>query len=130
MDGDSSKAIFFDREASLRNISGQETNEMECWILPRGRCEEREGGRQRPTLFVVVVSIDADYDDVGYPECMSIGYACNLDVALFHSWLQGVTSKSVKTSENSLLNPGGCFPRNCRQGNIRPRKRGKELQRG
>ena len=30
-------------------------------------------------------------------------YVCNLDVALFHSWLQGVTSKSVKMSENSLV---------------------------
>ena len=76
----------------------------------------------KTNLFVVVVSIDADYDDVGYPECMSIGYACDLDVALFHSWLQGVTSKSVKTSENSLLNPGGFFPRHCRQGDIRPGK--------
>ena len=38
-------------------------------------------------------------------------YVCDLDVALFHSWLQGITSKSVKKSENSLLNPGGCFPR-------------------
>ena len=73
LDGDSSNAIFFDRKASLRNIWGKETNEMECWILPRGWCEEREGGRQRPTLFVVVVSIDADYEDVGYPECMT-GY--------------------------------------------------------
>jgi len=25
-------------------------------------------------------------------------------------------------SESSLLNPGGCFPRHCRQGNIRPGK--------
>ena len=49
-------------------------------------------------------------------------YACDLDVALFHSWLQGVTSKSVKTSENGLLNPGGCLPKHCRQGDIRPRK--------
>ena len=49
-------------------------------------------------------------------------YVCNLDVALFHSWLQGVTSKSVKTSENSLLNPGGYFPKHCRQGDIRPGK--------
>ena len=32
------------------------------------------------------------------------------DVALFHSWLQGITSKSVKKSENSLLNPGDCSP--------------------
>ena len=47
-------------------------------------------------------------------------YVCNLDMALFYSWLQGVTSKSVKTSENSLLNPGGCFPKHCRQGDIRP----------
>ena len=30
------------------------------------------------------------------------------DVALFHSWLQGITSKSVKKSENSPLNPGDC----------------------
>ena len=30
-------------------------------------------------------------------------YVCDLDVALFHSWLQGVTSKSVKNSENSLV---------------------------
>ena len=71
---------------------------------------------------MVVVSIDADYEDVGYPECMSIGYACNLDVALFHSWLQGVTSKSVEKSESSILNPCGCFPRHGRQGDIRPGK--------
>ena len=58
-------------------------------------CEEREGRRPRSTLF---------------------------DMALFHSWLQGVTSKSVKTSENSLLNPGGYFPKHCRQGDIRPGK--------
>ena len=49
-------------------------------------------------------------------------YVCDLDVALFHSWLQGVTSKSVKKSENSLLNPAGCFPRHCRQRDIRPGK--------
>jgi len=30
-------------------------------------------------------------------------YVCDLDVALFHSWLQGITSKSVKKSENSLV---------------------------
>jgi len=30
-------------------------------------------------------------------------YVCDLDVALFHSWLQGVTSKSVRKSENSLV---------------------------
>ena len=29
---------------------------------------------------------------------------------------------SLSKSENSLLNPGGCFPRHCRQGDIRPGK--------
>jgi len=47
-------------------------------------------------------------------------YVYDLDVALFHSWLQGIASKSVKISENGLLNPGGCFPKHCRQGDIRP----------
>jgi len=32
-----------------------------------------------------------------------MSFVCDLDVALFHSWLQGVTSKSVKMSENSLV---------------------------
>ena len=59
---------------------------------------------------------------------MSIGYVCDLDVALFHSWLPGITSKSVKKSENSLLNPGGCFPRHCRQGDIRPGKEKKNCR--
>jgi len=36
----------------------------------------------------------------GYRLCL---YVCDLDVALFHSWLQGVTNKSVKNSENSLV---------------------------
>ena len=54
-------------------------------------------------------------------------YVCDLDVALFHSWLQGVTSKSVKKSE---MNPGGCFPRYCRQGDIRPGKGAKNCREG
>jgi len=49
-------------------------------------------------------------------------YVCDLDMALFHSWLQGVTSKSVKESESSILNPCGCFPRHGRQEDIRPGK--------
>ena len=55
-------------------------------------------------------------------------YVYDLDVALFHSWLQGITSKSVKKSENSLLNSGGRFPRHCRQGDIRPGKEEKNCR--
>ena len=49
-------------------------------------------------------------------------YVCNLDMALFHSWLQNVTSKSVKKSESSILNPCGCFPRHGLQEDIKPGK--------
>ena len=55
-------------------------------------------------------------------------YVCDLDMALFHSWLQGVTSKSVKKSESSILNPCGCFPRHGRQGDIRPGKGAKNCR--
>jgi len=73
----------------------------------------KEGDKNQPN-WVVVVSIDADYEDIGNSEGASIGHVfengCDFDAALFPSWLQGITSKSVEKSENSLVNPGGYFP--------------------
>ena len=67
-----------------------------------------------PTQFVVVVIISAADENVGHPGDASIGYVFkhdrDLDVALFPSWLQGVTRKSVEKSESSLFEPCNCFP--------------------
>ena len=45
---------------------------------------------------------------------MSIGYVlergCDLDVALFPSWLQGITGKSAEKSENNLFDSYCRFP--------------------
>ena len=67
-----------------------------------------------PTQFVIVVSINAANENVGHPGGASIGYVfehgCDLDVALFPGWLQGITSKSVEKPERSLFKPCNCFP--------------------
>ena len=89
----------------------QETNEMECWIRPRGWCEEREGGRPRSPLFVVVSILTTRMSATQNVWVSAMSLCLRSWCGLFHSWLQGITSKSVKKSENSLLNPGGCFPR-------------------
>jgi len=61
-------------EAPLRNKSEVRYKRTGVLNTVEGMWEEREGRRQRSTLFVVVVNIDADYEDVGHPECMSISY--------------------------------------------------------
>jgi len=109
MNGDLSKVIFLDREASLRNISGKETNEMECWIRPRGQCEEREGGQPRSTLFVVAVSIDADYEDVDHPECMSIGYVFMFAILMWPFFIAGCRASQASLPK-SLRTAWWLFP--------------------
>ena len=58
--------------------------------------------------------------------CSSSIYVCGLDVALFHSWLQGVTSKSVRKFENSLV----VVSLDIVDREILDLEGGKELQRG
>jgi len=72
--------------------------------------KEKEGDQDQPYLSLYRYRLRGCQPPQMYEYRLCL-YACDLDVALFHSWLQGITSKSVKKSENSLLNPGGCFPR-------------------
>jgi len=66
-------------------------------------CKKREGGQPRSTLFVIIVSIDADYEDVGYPECMSIGYVFMFAISMGPFFIAGCKvsqaslSKSLRT---------------------------------
>jgi len=67
-----------------------------------------------PTKFVVVVSVAALNENVGHPGGAIIGYVFehgnNLDVVLFPSWLQGITSKSIEKSKSGLCELCSCFP--------------------
>jgi len=65
--------------------------------------KKRERGQPRSTLFVIIVSINADYEDVGHPECISISYIFMfaISIGLFFiagcRVLQASLSKSLRT---------------------------------
>jgi len=102
MDGDLSKAILFDMETSLKNMLEARDKWNGVLNTVEEICKEREGGWPRSTLFVVIVSIDADYKDVNHPECMGIGYIFMFAISMWPFFIadsrvsQASLSKSLR----------------------------------
>jgi len=108
LDGDSSKA-----EAVLFDMSDMEASMSEARDKRNGVLNMAEGmtwGKRRRATKInpICRCIDTDYEDVGHPECMSIGYVSMFAILMWPFFIAGCRasraslSKSLRTAYGIL----------------------------